>query len=79
MASGGCSLVAVCRLLIAVASHVVELGPFVHGLQQLQYAGSVVVAHGLSCPKAMWESSWTRDQTSVLCFARQILNYWTTR
>ena len=37
---------------IAGASHVVEHGPFVPGLQQLQHAGSVVVAHGLSCPKA---------------------------
>ena len=24
-------------------------------------------------------SSWTRDQTRVLCIGRQILNYWTTR
>ena len=30
---------------------------------------------------ALWHagSSWTRDQTRVLCFGRQILNNWTTR
>ena len=25
------------------------------------------------------ESSWTRDQTHVLCIGRQILNHWNTR
>ena len=40
-------LVAVCRLLIAVASLVAEHGLQAHGLQQLWHAGSVVVAHGL--------------------------------
>ena len=39
--------VAVCRLLIAVASLVAEHGLQARGLQQLQHAGSVVVAHGL--------------------------------
>ena len=40
--SGGYSLVAVCRLIIAVASLVVENGPWVHGLQLLLHMGSVV-------------------------------------
>ena len=39
--------------------------------------GSAIVAHGLSCSVA-W-SSLTRDQTSIPCIGRQILNQWTTR
>ena len=42
--AGDYCLVAACRLLVAVASLVVELG--------LQGAGSVVMAHGISCPMA---------------------------
>ena len=41
-------LIAVCRLLIAVASLVAEHGLQAHRLQQLWHVGSVVVAHGLS-------------------------------
>ena len=37
--------------------------------------GSVVALHGLSCPTAC-EIFWTRDQTSVPCIGRQILNQW---
>ena len=60
----GLLFVAVHRLLIAVASLVAEHGLQAHGLQQLwhmgsavvargpQSAGSVVVAHGLSCSAA---------------------------
>ena len=44
VASRGYSPVAVCRLLIAAASLIPE-----HGLQG---TGSVVVAHGFSCPSA---------------------------
>ena len=40
------------RLLIAVASLAVEHGLQVYSLQQLRRMGSVVVAHGLSCPAA---------------------------
>ena len=40
-----CSVVVVCRPLIAVASLVAEHGPGAHALQKLQHAGSVVVAH----------------------------------
>ena len=43
--NGDCSLVAVCRLLIADTSLVVE-----HGLQRAQASG--VVVQGLSCPEA---------------------------
>ena len=44
------------RLLIALASLVVEHGLSAHGLQQLWHMGSVVVAHGLSCSTAgMWD------------------------
>ena len=41
MSSGGCSSLAVHRLLIAVAS-LVEHRPEVHRLQELQHVGSVV-------------------------------------
>ena len=46
--------------------------------QQLQHAGSLVVACGLS-GLAQGRSSQTRDQTSVLCIGGQICNHWTTR
>ena len=40
---------------------------------------SLVVAHGLSCSKGMWDLSFlTRDSTWVSCVARQILSHWTT-
>ena len=40
---------------------------------------SLVVAHGLSCPKGMWDLSFlTRDPTWVSCVVRQILSHWTT-
>ena len=45
---------------------------------ELQLAGSVVVAHGLSCSME-WESSRIRDQTHVPCIGRPILNQWTAR
>ena len=41
------------------------------GLPQLMYAG-------LAAPRCV-QSSQTRDQTSVFCIARWILNHWTTR
>ena len=47
--------------------------------QAPEHAGSIVVAHRLSCP-SMWDlSSPTRDWTHVPCIGRQILNHWTTR
>ena len=45
--SRGLSLIEVHRLLIVVASLVVEHGIQVRGLQQLQLLGSAVVAYGL--------------------------------
>ena len=48
VASGGYPLVAVLRLLIAVAFLVAE-----HRLKGLQV--SVVVAHRLRCPAALWD------------------------
>ena len=45
----GLLFVVVRRLLTAVASLVAEHGLQARGLQQLQHAGSVVVAHRLSC------------------------------
>ena len=40
---------------------------------------SLVVAHGLSCSKGMWDLSFlTRDPTWVSCVARQILSHCTT-
>ena len=44
--------IAVCRLLIVVASLVAEHGLQVHGLQQLQHTGSVVVARGPQSARA---------------------------
>ena len=46
------SLVAELGLLIAVVSLIVEHGLKVPGLRYLQYTGSVVVTHGLSCSTA---------------------------
>ena len=41
-----------------------------------RHKGSVVVAHGLSCPLACGNlTSWTRDWTSVPCTGRWILNH----
>ena len=71
-------LVAVYRLLIAVASLIAE-----HGLYSLR--ALVVAACGLSswgaqavAPQYVG-SSQTRDRTRVSCIGRQILNPWTTR
>ena len=70
-ASGGCSPVAVHRLLTAVASLIVEHGPQAHGLQQLRWTGLVVPWHVGS--SQMW------DWTHVPRIGRWILNHWTTR
>ena len=45
-----------------------------HVGSSLCYAGSLVVARGLSCLLGMWGlSSWIRDGTHVPCIARWIL------
>ena len=49
------------RLLLAVASLVVQHRLWARGLQYLQHSGAVLAAHGLSCPAACPESSRTRD------------------
>ena len=53
------------------------------GMQASSCCGAwtcLVVASGLSCPKARGILvSPTRDQTYVLCIGRWILNHWTTR
>ena len=66
-ASGGYCLIVVLRLLIVVASLIVE-----HGLQ-----GSVAVVRGLT----VWlmKSSWSRDQTLVPCIGRRFLIHCATR
>ena len=46
-------------------------GPRARRFQSLWHTGLVAQQHV--------ESSWTRDQTHVLCIGRQILNNWTTR
>ena len=86
----GLLFVAVCGLLIVVASLVVEHGLQARRLQQLQHVGSVVVAHGLqsagsgvvvhgvSCSVACG-IFLTRARTRVPCIARQILNHCATR
>ena len=81
--SGGCSLAVVCRRLTSLASLVGEYGPYgtwasvvaTHGLQG---ASSVVVVHRLSCSRHVG-SSQTKDQTSISCIGRWILNHWTIR
>ena len=76
--SGGYSLVAVCGLLVLMASLVAE-----HRLQGRQT--SVLPALWLSsCDTGLAvlqyvESSQTRHQTRVPCTGRQILNPWTAR
>ena len=52
MTSGAYSLAVGPRLLVAVASFIAELRPWVCRLQWLQHVGSVVVVHGLSCSVA---------------------------
>ena len=61
------------------------MGSFVeaHGLSSCgsrvpESIGSVVVAHGLSCPEACG-ITLDRDQTRVPCIGRLILNRWTSR
>ena len=62
---------AVCGLLIAMASLVPE-----RGLKGMQ--ASVVADTGLVAPQHV-ESSRTRDQACVFCIGRWILNHGTTR
>ena len=82
-ASGGHSLVALCRLLLAVASFVAE-----HRLQGVQTSimwllGSRARTEQLQCTGLVAPqhvgSSQIRDQTHVTCIGRQILNHWMTR
>ena len=79
----GLLFVAVCRLLIAVASFVVDHGLQARGLQQLRLAGSRAQVQQLwrTGLVALWHvgSSQTRAQTHVTCIGRWILNHCTTR
>ena len=67
LANSAYSLAAVCRLLIVVASLVVEHRPCASAVAtaRLLSTGSVVVVHGLSCPTACG-STHTMDQTCLL-------------
>ena len=49
------------------------------GLQAPEHAGSVVVAHRLSCPAACGITVPNRDQTCIPRIGRPILSHWTTR
>ena len=70
VASGGYSLLQCSGLLIVVASLVRK-----HGLWN---AGSVVVAHRLSCSVA--RGIFLEQRLNLCsCIGRRILNYWTTR
>ena len=60
----------------ARASHYAGFSCF--RVRALGGAGSVVLAHRLSC-SAHVGSSWTRDGTHVLCIGRWALNHWTSR
>ena len=75
---GGLLFIAVCSLLIAVASRcgaralgTAELGLQAPGLQQLWLAGLVAPRHVGSSP--------TRARTCVPCIGRRILNHCATR
>ena len=72
VASGGYFLVVPSRLLITVASPVVQsTDSRACGLQKFWLMG-------LAAPQHV-ESSQIRGQTHVSCVSRQILNQWTTR
>ena len=79
----GLLFVAVCGLLIVVASLIAEHRLQAHGLQQLWLTGFRAQAQQLwlSGLVAPWHvgSSRTRDRTCVPCIGRQILNHCTTR
>ena len=70
IAMSGLSLVAMHRLLIAVASLTEKRGS--------RAQAPVVVAHGLDAPQHVG-SSGTGDQTRVSCTGKQRLNPWMTR
>ena len=45
----------------------------------LQRTGSLILECGLVAPGHVQDlSSWSRDQTHIICIAREILNHWTT-
>ena len=81
--SGDDALVAVCGLLIVVASLVGSAGSRVHRLQSLWHTGSVVAAHRRSCSAACGvfldqESNpcllpWQADSYSLSCQGSPIL------
>ena len=87
---GHCSLVAVLRLLTAVASCFGTWAPRHTGLsscgtwaQQLWLPGSGAQPEQLSCmglvaPRHVG-ASWTRDRTSASCIGRQVLYHWAAR
>ena len=79
----GLLFVAVCGLLLAVASFVLEHRLQAPRLQQLWHVGSRTQAQqlwhkGLVAPRHVG-SSRTRARTHVPCIGRQILNHCTTR
>ena len=67
----GPPLLLVCQLLTAVPFLVAEHLPWAPGLQYLRHTGLVALRPVGSSP--------TRNQTSVPCIGRWILNHWTTR
>ena len=80
--NGGYSLGVACGLLIAVASLVeaqaLRMQASVIAAWMTQSAGSVVMAHALSC-SAAYGIFQTRGQTSIPCIGRGILNHWSIR
>ena len=79
----GYSLVAVCRLLVAVASLVAEHGPKGERAQELLLPGSRAQAQYLWCVSLVAllyiGSFWTRDRTHVSCIGRWIPYHRATR
>ena len=69
--TGRLSLVAVCGLLLVVASRVVK-----HGFQEVWT--QQLWCRSLVSPRHVG-SSQIGDQTYIPCIGRQILNYWTTK
>ena len=74
----GATLQTRCPVLLRWLLSLQSAGSRVRGLQLLQHAGSVLVAHGY-CSLYHVESSRTRDLTQVPCSGRWILNHWAAR
>ena len=79
MAGGVCSPAAVLRFLVVVASLMADesaVGSRGHGLRS---AGSVVAAHGPTCPHGMWNLPGPELKPVSPAWAGRFLTTWSTR